>query len=135
MPLEAIPPGSPADRLRRTTSDLELARKGRLPNVALEDLCFHAQQAAEKAFKVVLVSLDQEFPKTHSIRRLLLILSQRMKSESSLYDLAPLTEYASATRYPGPREPVGEEEYQRALVLATRAVDWARSVLGLKQEA
>lgn len=53
MPPERQMPGSPDDWLRRARSDLALA-KVPLPEGALyEDLCFHAQQAAEKAIKAV----------------------------------------------------------------------------------
>ncbi len=56
MPPEGRLPGSPADWLRHAHSDLELARVGRATKVLLEGLCFHAQQAAEKALKAVLVA-------------------------------------------------------------------------------
>jgi len=35
--------------LQRAESNLNLAKKGKLEGVMLEDLCFEAQQAAEKA--------------------------------------------------------------------------------------
>lgn len=48
MPPEVYAPGSPADWLRYAYSDLALAGITPLPQVLLEQLCFHAQQAAEK---------------------------------------------------------------------------------------
>jgi len=60
--LESGIPGSPSDWLRRARSDLALA-KAPLPSGALyEDLCFHAQQAAEKAIKAVYRTREREFP-------------------------------------------------------------------------
>ncbi len=53
MSPEDVEPGSPADWLRHAASDLKLARIARPPEVLLEALCFHAQQAAEKALKAV----------------------------------------------------------------------------------
>ena len=53
MPPEDIMPGSPSDWLRHACSDLELARVARTPKILLEGLCFHAQQAAEKALKAL----------------------------------------------------------------------------------
>jgi HEPN domain-containing protein len=47
--------GSPGDWLRHARSDLALARTTPTPEIMLEALCFHAQQAAEKAIKAVLV--------------------------------------------------------------------------------
>jgi len=53
MPCHKDIPGSAADWLARAKSDLAIA-KAPLPQGAIyEDLCFHAQQAAEKALKAV----------------------------------------------------------------------------------
>jgi HEPN domain-containing protein len=41
------------------------------PDILLEDLCFDAQQAAEKAIKAVLVYRRIRFPRTHAIADLL----------------------------------------------------------------
>ena len=48
-----MPPekGSPQDWLIHAESDLQLAATGKLPKVLYETLCFHAQQAVEKAVK------------------------------------------------------------------------------------
>ncbi len=51
MPCEGPLPGSPEDWLRYSYSDLALARVRRSPKVLLEGLCFHAQQAVEKALE------------------------------------------------------------------------------------
>jgi HEPN domain-containing protein len=53
---------------------LLLAQKGQRKGVMLEDLCFYAQQAAEKALKAACIYREVEFPKTHSITLLLDIL-------------------------------------------------------------
>jgi HEPN domain-containing protein len=41
--------------LRRAESNLRIARVGREEGVFLEDLCFEAQQVAEKALKALLI--------------------------------------------------------------------------------
>jgi HEPN domain-containing protein len=41
------------------------------PDVYLEDLCFDAQQAAEKAIKAVLIHLGVRFPYVHDLSVLL----------------------------------------------------------------
>jgi len=47
-------PSDPQEWLIRAKGNLNLAEKGgRLKGVLLEDLCFNAQQAAEKALKGV----------------------------------------------------------------------------------
>lgn len=43
-----------------------------------------------------------------------------------------LTQYALETRYPGHFEPVSEEEYRNALVLAEQVTRWAEEVLADK---
>ena len=61
MPPERQAPGSTEDWIQRARSSLALA-KVPLPEGALyEDLCFHAQQAAEKAIKAVYRRYDREF--------------------------------------------------------------------------
>jgi len=73
-------PAGPADPhawLQRAYSNLRLAEKGRGPEIILEDLCFNAQQAAEKALKAVCLHKEQDFPKTHSITRLIDILEAK----------------------------------------------------------
>jgi len=50
-------PGSPADWLRYAHSDLVLAETPPPTGVLLELLCYHAQQAAEKALKAALLHL------------------------------------------------------------------------------
>ena len=71
-------PGSAADWIRHARSDLALAKVERPADALLEALCFHAQQAAEKAIKAVLVRHDVEAPRTHSIRALLDLLPSQV---------------------------------------------------------
>lgn len=56
MPPEREGPGDPREWLRRARSKLVRAQADRnLPGVLYEDLCFDAQQAAEKSLRAVLV--------------------------------------------------------------------------------
>ena len=48
---------SPTDWLRYAVSDLEIARTTPSSRILLESLCFHAQQAAEKALRACLKSI------------------------------------------------------------------------------
>ncbi len=52
-----------------------LLAKTKKEGVYLEDLCFHAQQAAEKAIKALLIDRDIEFPYIHDIAGLFALLS------------------------------------------------------------
>ncbi|MBN1900377.1 HEPN domain-containing protein [Candidatus Sumerlaeota bacterium] len=64
-------PGSPQDWLLRAKSDLAITCAP-LPEGALyEDLCFHRQQAAEKALKAVYQYKGASFRYTHDISDLI----------------------------------------------------------------
>jgi len=125
-------PTDPLTWLARARSNLKIAESGSdWPGVFLEDLCFDAQQAAEKALKAVCVHHALDFPKTHSLVILMDIL------ESASLEVPPevkaadgLTSYAVQARYPGWGEDVTEGEYQRTLELARRVVSWASGILG-----
>jgi HEPN domain-containing protein len=72
----ASKPDNPRGWLARARSNLLLAESGQQRGVFLEDLCFEAQQAAEKALKAVCVFYKIEFPKTHSLITLTALLEQ-----------------------------------------------------------
>ncbi len=124
-----IEPGEPGDWLRHAWSDLELARVGRNSRILLEDLCFHAQQATEKALKAVLVFRSAPFPKTHNIRTLMDLLPEGMNIPEEAKGAASLTDYAVLTRYPGDLEPVTEEEYLEAVRIAETVVRWGEKIV------
>jgi len=125
MPPERWPPDDPREWLNRAHSNLRRAGL-RVPGVYLEDLCFDAQQAAEKAIKAVLIAAEIAFPLIHDIARLLTLLEQA--GEEVPPPVAAATElspFAVTTRYPGDAEPVTDEEYQEAVAIAEQVVRWA----------
>ncbi len=65
-----FPPDDPREWLNRARSNLVLARKA-IPGVYLEDLCFDAQQSAEKAIKAVFIHRGESFPYVHNLEDLL----------------------------------------------------------------
>lgn len=69
-----MPPEVAARWLAYADSDLAVARGADRPGVLTETLCFHAQQAAEKAIKAVLVAGGAE-PHERTISRCCLLLS------------------------------------------------------------
>lgn len=129
MPPDKHLPGSPSDWLRHAQSDLELARAKPSPKVLFEDLCFHAQQSAEKAFKAVLIFRNMPFPRTHNIRTLLDLLPKSFELPDNVQRAGKLTAYAVASRYPGVVEPINEEEHQEAVRLAEAVVNWAEKII------
>ncbi len=113
--------------LERARSNLARARMGRQsPDILYEDLCFDAQQAAEKALKGLLLYLNLEYPRTHSIGHLLSLLERRGKLDVPplIREAVTLTDYAVTTRYPGDWDPVDEEEYLEAVRLAEATYNW-----------
>ena len=106
------------------------------PGVYLEDLCFDAQQAAEKAIKALLLHRGIPFPYVHDLVRLLDLLQQSgINIPERVREAVWLSDYAVEARYPGPAEPVTREEYQKALALAANVVRWVESLLQENQSA
>lgn len=99
----------------------------------LESLCFHAQQATEKALKAVFVFLDIDFPRTHNIRTLLDQLPDSIGIPREVEESAGLTDYAVESRYPLNIEPVDNAEYLHAVGLAKVVVLWAETLIGEKR--
>ncbi len=121
--------------LQHAHSNLRIAERGtRLKGVLLEDLCFNAQQAAEKALKAVCVQRQVDFPKTHSLVRLMDILEADGLSLSEEIKAADiLTQYAVQARYPGENEEITPDEYRETLQLAARVVFWAEKQVTAKR--
>ncbi|MBM4349614.1 MAG: HEPN domain-containing protein [Deltaproteobacteria bacterium] len=123
-------PGSAEDWLARAEGDLALARAPLPEGAFYEDLCFHAQQAAEKALKAVYQHSSKPFRYTHDLDELITGLQDvNMPVPPGVANAAMLTSYAWETRYPGLSEPVTIEEYQEALRQAELVVRWATEVI------
>lgn len=120
---------NPQEWLRYAKSDLAFAKLPKPEDALWEGLCFHAQQAAEKAIKAVLVSHSIDFPKTHDITEILVLLEQAgFPVPEEIKEAGRLTQYAVVTRYPGEDEPVTEDEYREAVALAEKIVQWAEKM-------
>lgn len=123
-PPENYPPDDPREWLNRANSNLARA-KSRVPSIYLDDLCFDAQQAAEKAIKAVMILRDIGFPYTHDLTHLMSLLEASGQIiPGAVRRAATLTRYAVQSRYPS-LEPVTEEEYIEALEIAEAVVVWA----------
>lgn len=130
MPPPRPLPGSPKDWLARAEADLALAKAPLPPGALLEDLCFHAQQAPEKAIKAVYRHAALEFRYTHDVGELLAGLSRcGVQLPPELHDASDLTAFAWESRYPGLAEPVEQEDHFEALRLAELVMAWARGVI------
>ena len=115
--------------LRDAESDLALASVKKTRKIRYEHLCFHAQQAAEKAIKAVLLSSGATIPRTHDLAFLIDAFSPKVSLPPSLLLLPVLTKYAVQHRYPGQDLPVDRRNYLKAIALAQEAVVWAGHVV------
>ena len=122
-------PDDPRAWLDRARSNLIRAQQ-RAPNVYLEDLCFDAQQAAEKALKALCIERSLEFPYVHDLTRLVTLLQEEGQPvPDEVKEAGRLTRYAVFTRYPGVGDPVTEDDHERAVAIAGRVVEWVEDHL------
>ena len=93
-------------------------------------VAFHAQQAAEKYLKALLTRRQIEFPKTHVIRRLLiLLLPVEPGIAEELDDANWLSPYGAEIRYPGDRSETVPGDQVRAQQLAQKVRDAVMATL------
>jgi HEPN domain-containing protein len=91
---------------------------------------FHAQQSAEKYLKALLTRHQIEFPKTHVIRRLLILLEPVDPVMVEALDEANwLSPFGAEIRYPGDRAEALPGEEVRARQLAQKVRDAVMAVL------
>lgn len=91
-------------------------------------VCFHAQQAAEKALKAYLCHIGvAQVPKTHDLEHLVGLAVSQGAEPPPLEGLLPLNEYAVRARYPGPDRPTISQ--------AERALRWGREIVEFVREA
>jgi HEPN domain-containing protein len=130
MGRKRYPPTDPREWLNRARSNLAGASHA-APGIYLEDLCFDAQQAAEKAIKAVFIHRGLHFPYVHDLRRLLQLLNQGgVRIPKYVWKAENLTPFAFEARYPGHSPPVTQRPYRRALRTAESVVCWAERQIG-----
>lgn len=124
-------PSSPEEWLIHASSDLKLAKLGHSHHdVLYQQICFHAQQAVEKALKAVLLFSKIDFPLTHDIEELIDIFEKGGVSlPPDFLDAGSLTPYAVETRYPGYWGEISESEVDEAIKLAEKVVAWAEEII------
>lgn len=129
-------PTQPQSWLRRARSNLARARLlAGEPEVAYEDLCFDAQQAAEKALKAVLVHKGKAFPKTHALADLLTLVARTgLELPAEVREATLLTPYAVEARYPGFWEEVTPDDHEQAVRVAEHVVAWAEAVIRASEQ-
>ena len=136
MPDDAILPGSGSDWIRHAKSDLSLAEQQTPPGVLHKTLCFHAQQAAEKAIKALYQVLHLD-AWGHTLSVLLASLPEPARPDASLVDVAKaLDKHYIPTRYPNgfergaPTDFYTHDEAALAIRQAEAIVEYCRRQIG-----
>lgn len=129
-----FPPNDAREWLNRAKSNLA-QEKTKTEGIYLEDLCFNAQQCAEKAIKALLIELGLKFPYTHNVTELLTLVEKSgQKIPEEIKRAGILSDYAVESRYPGIFEPVTEEEYQEAVTIAGNVVRWVDEYISKRKK-
>ena len=89
--------------LAKADSDLLAARRLLAAGGPFDAVCFHAQQACEKALKALLAWLERDIPRTHNLEELQATCVAALQDPAAAalrsLDLSQLTPYAVETRY------------------------------------
>ena len=81
----------------------------------------------KRPLKAVLVHAAVEFPRTHDLQSLLLLLrNNRVSVPPEIEQASALTRVAIEARYPGDIEPITREEVALEIHMAEKVVAWAR---------
>ena len=115
--------------LDRAKSSLAISKNKPDDGIFYEDLCFQAQQAVEKALKGLLIFYKVDPEKTHNLVLLIKELSKYTDIPEEINETAILNDYAVQTRYPGDYTPITEEEYNNAILLADKCIQWVEKKL------
>ena len=118
-----------ADRLEDTARWLRYAEEDLTtaktflghPHVPPRQVCWHAQQAAEKVLKAVLIFLQIDFRRTHDLNVLRDLLPDSWQLKTVLPNLDDLNRWAVEARYPEKMKEATKGE-------ATKAVEQAHAV-------
>lgn len=95
-------------------------------------VCWLAQQAAEKALKAALVHLQLEFPRTHDLDLLLNLMPDDWTLHDQSIDLTRLSEWAVEARYPGDWPEATVEDAEVAIRTAESVVSFVAGHLRRK---
>jgi HEPN domain-containing protein len=129
----------PRDQLRQVRQWLEKAEHDlrnaehtltiRDEECPFDTVCFHAQQCVEKNLKDWLVFRGMNVPRSHDLVVLLNLATPPGLRGIPVQDVQPLNRYTIEARYPGEWDPINRSEAERAVSVARRVRDVARSLL------
>ncbi|MCD4680257.1 MAG: HEPN domain-containing protein [Bacteroidales bacterium] len=112
--------------MKFASEDYETAKflTGMIPE-PLEIICFHCQQAAEKALKAYLIRKDIQPPKTHDLDELIDLCSENEVNQKLRENCILLNGYSVITRYPSPQELIVEDR-EMAINAAKTVLDFVK---------
>jgi HEPN domain-containing protein len=93
-------------------------------------VCWHSQQAAEKALKAALIVSGIAYPRTHNLVALRALLPMSLSKHMDVSELAELTQWGTESRYPGDWDEPSAEDAAAMIAAAEGVVDVATG-LGL----
>ena len=121
-------PDDPREWINRAYSDLAIA-EAVIDKAYIEDLCYHTQQAVEKAVKALLLNYGVDFPYTHNISQLLTLLEEAGQDiPIFVKESERLTRFAVFARYPGVVQ-VRRSEYEEAVIITKKVIQWAEHII------
>jgi HEPN domain-containing protein len=85
-------------------------------------VCWHSQQAAEKALKAALIIKGMGFPRTHNLVALRALLPLPVAQNMDIAELAELTQWGTESRYPGDWDEPSDGEAAEVLDVADGVV-------------
>jgi HEPN domain-containing protein len=100
--------------------------------ILLEIVCFHCQQAGEKALKAILAYYDERVPRTHDLREILQQCEEHVPKLLSKFaeHADQLTNFAVITRYPNEEMKVTEADLKLALEYAKQILEYVEALIG-----
>lgn len=120
--------GSPPETwLQYADADLLLVQHAVTAGAPAGEVCFHAQQATEKALKALLALARVRPPRTHDLVQLWSLIDDPSRPAANEDQLERLAELESQARYPGDWPEPADEEAAWASELADSVVRAARA--------
>ena len=98
--------------------------------IQLEIVCFHCQQAGEKALKAILAFHDEPIPRTHNLYELLQLCEVHYPAivDALVNQADQLTNYAVVARYPNDEMTVTEQDMKIALTCAEKVLSYVKNL-------
>ncbi|MFP3901359.1 MAG: HEPN domain-containing protein [Acidimicrobiia bacterium] len=129
---ESATPSEPDARqwLAKAQDDLTVAQMVRDSSLGVRwAACFHAQQAAEKALKALLVARGIDFPKSHALDVLAGLLEEADQERFERSALVELSPWAVAGRYPEDLPEPTADETRHLIEVAALVAQKVRTVV------